>query len=952
MEEAWVAVIYQLILLSIHLEQVNKDCEESDSLKNNQDIVVLSAMAFSIPPDFNPVDFIYLNPDVVSTYNVTSATQALSWALSNDVSNLLISRAGLPDMFDAKTYLLSSKDVSDISLLSDTIAKAMATEGFSTSAIEARAMYIDNIYRNALLISSNELQFDNPANGPPGSNFQMTLCNLRGGDFITFKAINTSRATLSTPLQYAQVSGSYLSNDKHVIILSNLKTPISKPIGTNYLVHGIKAYDIDRIATINYLKCLARSNISPVEAFFVDTTFNPGLYRMLYPRVGNMTDTEAYIDYIAMTCNNTNPVGKVEDLITVGQGNSNAVNSPFDNLTVTYQMRLPYDTSTFVFKDSTVYGISQDNRTRSSILLPGAAQPKLITEYAIKKYIDRSYEEEATFCNVVVNGNAIFNGEVNLSSAMFRVPAINTDTLIVTSNATVGGNTYLQSNVYMSCDLEVTGIVDFKSNLHLSGDLQVDGESKFLSNVAFMNHVVHECNETFNQNVTFNNTVEFWSNTSISNADIVNLNCENAQIALASMCNVVVDDLQVTNASIYHAYIDIISNRDSTATAIYTSNIFVSHELESYLVEVKDTIVASNAYCSNLTTSNLDVITYLRSWSNAWFGGDVYVTAEESLLCVSNLNVDYAYGSNTTVQTFAASNASISEKLTTFGQTMILGECNFIRNVTLENVVSQGAISLRDDAWCLSNVHVVGTTYGPRIGIGFVDVYSNQNVFTGSNIGLRDASFCNINVAQNAVIGNDTTYGQNVLTVKGNVTADAYNNTSDRRLKKDVVSMNSAESLGLIRQLRPIAYQLYDSDLHIPSAGFYADELEKLVPDAVFDIGERRFQCSVQIEVLRVDVKPNKVIILDVCYVNQEEQILLESGDELILNGKYDGISLMYCNGGQFRVLANQEFVAGQVLHTKTCVIKSVKSINYQYLIPILVSGIQALADTLLATHG
>jgi hypothetical protein len=83
------------------------------------------------------------------------------------------------------------------------------------------------------------------------------------------------------------------------------------------------------------------------------------------------------------------------------------------NLTVAQELNLTAPSSSLRFKNTTVYGISQDDISTSQLLFPAQSYPRLVTEYAIKSYIDRPYATEATFCNANFNGQATFYGKAS-----------------------------------------------------------------------------------------------------------------------------------------------------------------------------------------------------------------------------------------------------------------------------------------------------------------------------------------------------------------------------------------------------------------------------------------------------------------------------------------------------------------------------------------------------------
>jgi hypothetical protein len=402
-------------------------------------------MAFSVPLDFNPAIFMYMNPEVVVTNNLRTINDTLEWASLNDVSGFLYKTNLVPDNFDATTFLASGKESFSISDLSSNIKTSMKIEGLDEETIESRSIWINNIYRQARHMGSSVFEFLNPPSATTDLDFFVGSNVLQIGDVVAMKSVR--KATR----EYAVVSS--IDYDNKNITLSNVRRSF-EDVGGEYTIYGIKVYDLERIGIINYMRNAVLPDGPAEVAAFIDTTFNADLYRLLYPKTRNLTDIEAYADYIGATSNHLAPIGKVNDLLGAVSGANITSLFPVDNLSVNYQLRLPNTTSTLTFKGVTVYGISTDDFIKSSLLTPLSAEPKLITEYAIKKYIDRSYEEQAVFNDIVINGQVLFNGPINYGSFFrMRISAIDVGYLTASSNVTI------------SCPIQVEGPMECKSNV-------------------------------------------------------------------------------------------------------------------------------------------------------------------------------------------------------------------------------------------------------------------------------------------------------------------------------------------------------------------------------------------------------------------------------------------------------------------------------------------------------
>lgn len=79
-----------------------------------------------------------------------------------------------------------------------------------------------------------------------------------------------------------------------------------------------------------------------------------------------------------------------------------------------------------------------------------------------------------------------------------------------------------------------------------------------------------------------------------------------------------------------------------------------------------------------------------------------------------------------------------------------------------------------------------------------------------------------------AAITGDVTISNNA-TIGGNVTADNYYHTSDRRLKEDIRPLEEGENI--VARLKPVRFHWKKDDK--PSMGFIAQEVEDVLPQAV-----------------------------------------------------------------------------------------------------------------------
>lgn len=391
--------------------------------------------------NFNVAKFLYYNPELTASSNIVNNTQAYEWAHSNDTADMVWNDDSILATFNSEAFLLDYKRNVNASGLNRTIQNAMLAEGFTQSALNQRAKYMATIYQDALLESTNVFRFNHfPV--APEDKFYVTMSNLGVGDHV--KLMNTTTKVF----EYAIVA-EIVDNER--IRLSNARKTYDG-IGDIYRIVGIRLYDYVRLAKINYLRGLdpAPDVPNPDALGFVDPAFNPELYRLLYPDAGELSDIKAYYDYINRRDNNEKRIGRVTDFSV----DSNVIDPDFDYVNINYRLTIA-PTGGLRWGDRYVYGISDDNVTRASLL--NQSQDQLITEYAIKKYIDRSYEELATFNDMIVNGDAQFNGLVDITGPL-QVKDLYVDGIFhARSDATVFGN------------LTVAGVTSLHGGTHIYG---------------------------------------------------------------------------------------------------------------------------------------------------------------------------------------------------------------------------------------------------------------------------------------------------------------------------------------------------------------------------------------------------------------------------------------------------------------------------------------------------
>lgn len=407
----------------------------------------------SLPSGFKPGDFMYLNPEIVVTAGLSNVWLARNWASSNIASLSNYDLSVIPDKFDANVFISGGGGAGglDVSALNKSIYNAMLVEGLDPISRASVPVTI-----NQSLIYLGNGVFDGAASVP--SNLMSV------GDIVKVRGTTT-------------VLGSVVAIIGNQVTLSNVRNTRFGAVGSKYVLVGIEVYDVQRLGVINYVRRYGET--SPIINYYQDTKFNPDLYKLLYSDSRNLSDRDAYLQYMALGSNNIRRIAKADDIVA-----SNQNISQVQNISVAQELNLAAPSGSLRFKNTTVYGISQDDISSSQLLFPSQSYPRLVTEYAIKSYIDRPYATTATFSNAIFNGLASFNGRASFpGKTMFdNLETNNIQVNTALSNLGVGihygTNWFYASSNYFSSNLTIGGIVA-ASNVYAEkaalGALQVTG---------------------------------------------------------------------------------------------------------------------------------------------------------------------------------------------------------------------------------------------------------------------------------------------------------------------------------------------------------------------------------------------------------------------------------------------------------------------------------------------
>ncbi len=573
---------------------------------------------------------LYYNPELTAVSNLVTPRDVKLFFESNNVNSndYIHEDDALPPDFDAALFLTDYKAFADVSALNQLITTAMLKEGFDEAQLKSRATFIQNIFADAIVdhvVESNntaQIKFNYLAGSASNTTtIELSESNVNSGDIVLLK--RKFAAAIPQVAAVLSVSGS------DELALSNLSPNIGLgDVGTQYIVLGIKVVDVERIGKINYLRALAPPPlVPPPHSINVpDPTFNAPLYRLLYPESASLSDTESYQEYVSFRDNNVTRIGRSTDIVT------NAAQSTTDYVDVAYRLTMG-DLGAIAWRDKIVYAISQDDLQRSAAV--SKSRDSLITEWAIKKYIDRSFDEVAVFNDLTVRGSTLLQGRVDVTGDVLNASNIAaqrvsvSDTFASCNNTLLNGETFIAGRMVIPASVVASNTVHFLSNVIFDGQALFNGDFVCEGDAFFRNLNLDTLNLT---NLSACNL--FTSNLTAADADIDTLRATTAFTHTAAISNASIQAAALCNLACAQAHIESLSVTDgSVIQTLRASNI------QSSNARIED-LAASSLKVNDVLTVTADDVNvtgpmYVRC--NVEFDDIVHVRAP--LIAHSNLNV-------------------------------------------------------------------------------------------------------------------------------------------------------------------------------------------------------------------------------------------------------------------------------------------------------------------------
>lgn len=324
------------------------------------------------------IQFIYLNPKIVYENDLYDVEQArMFWnSNSNTYSNIPLNQYYLPDDFNSYRFAVDNREFINFGELNSYIFKDLS-KSFTPIEIDKQAQFFPSIYKPISNVASNVY----------APNYGLT-----SNDIV--KIISSDGAE-------------YISN---ILFTNESNFQLSLEIPDADILYGIKLYDIDRISKIEYYRFHILSNQT-----YTPTNFNIDLYRLLYPFTIQLSDDESYFDYVY-----NKRIGSIEDIKSL---TSNATlvdyyapSNQFDNIVV--------NNTSIHYITNNPYNIGVSSNT-----------PGLITEYAIKQYVDNSIETQ---------NNAVFS----TSNSNFTISNLNVSNInYLTNDVSIEKDVFIKANL-------------------------------------------------------------------------------------------------------------------------------------------------------------------------------------------------------------------------------------------------------------------------------------------------------------------------------------------------------------------------------------------------------------------------------------------------------------------------------------------------------------------------
>ncbi len=548
----------------------------------------------------NALAYAYLNPELNQTI-----TEILTQVKLNQIDVSDIKQNQFPENFN--TQLFVSQNINEINIyqLNNHITQSAIT---NNALFNHMYSYIPVFQHKLLILDDNFFQLVNGTLNANHINYDSIIkIKTSHGQVILGKVVY---------IDFDNNMFQILTEDYDTIIPTN---------ETTYTLHSVQIYDVTRLAYIVYYREYLTQN--PNIIYDTQIEFNYELYKSLYPESKYMTKEEAYLDYIYFIGINNNRIAKASDILINDSNIPTLI--PLDPLAqgdidtnvvrVRQVLNVP-ENGIVSFHGIDLYYTSSNNiRHSRDVRYTG-----LITEHAIKSYVDHKFDNYADINDINVIGQAVFNSNVQFkgeSNIFTNIIAENLNVkesatlqsietikdIIVNKDAIINSNTYIKMNLFVDSNVEIGGNVNINNDVLLNSNLIIKNNTQTQN--------IHVEN-----NVTIEGTIHLDSNIIISKSNIV-LNNLDTNVSQSKI------DINNTDVNINNCNINLSNNK------INLSDCEVN--ISSSIINVNDINIVNE-----LNTNHLNV------QGNSSFTGsnnktvfEHYVEFENNILANNGINI-------------------------------------------------------------------------------------------------------------------------------------------------------------------------------------------------------------------------------------------------------------------------------------------------------------------------
>lgn len=454
------------------------------------------------------IAYMYLNPELAADTETITYFDTVQYLEEAQIDpSLLINPKDFPEKFNIHLFLSQNVNAFDLYNINTIVTRAMQNQGIDQDSLElflpVFQSRIDIIDVNTFKTIDANLNLLKP-----------TVINI--GSVIRINCSNSQSI-------HATVTRIDFKSQEFSISAVNDVGFDSSQRNVTYTLQSVRVVDPTRIAYIAYFRYFLTS--PPSITYDTVAEFNYDLYATLYPDAITMTKEEAYISYLYYIGTKKLRIGKAGD-IDINEENLPSV-APVDQppatlpdpggietdiVRVRKYLDISADTVVSLHGTELFYTTNNDTRHSSDVRYNG-----LITEYAMKAYVDRKFDDYADMNTLNVTGEAAFGrnvylrGESNIARRVFT-NYLESKQYAVFSNVEAIGHIDARNTASFSSNVIIEGELDQMSAATFHDGVTVTNDARFESDVTVTGSLLSTSNLRVHSNVDFKGTVMLGDN--------------------------------------------------------------------------------------------------------------------------------------------------------------------------------------------------------------------------------------------------------------------------------------------------------------------------------------------------------------------------------------------------------------------------------------------------------